>query len=349
MQANASILHWQSGFYAQWHAQCAPLKSPALRALAWLLLSPDLLNQHALSWRGKMANITQLTHTPDAILKILISWQDAATLEPLAPVGHMRLGRYAEKLLAYYFQAQGQLFAQGLAVRAPMPVGADAQTKAGNVTLGEFDFLLQQEGGLWHWELATKFYLFAPHISPRPSSDYFIGPNLADSLGKKMHKILERQLALGALANLPQTILQAKALIKGWLFYPFATPISDQARDAGVAEFVQLCAESGLSDQHCRGFWCTKAQLPQLMQVSQSAHWTHLTRLEWLAPAVYEENTNQVQSADDSQAWLELYFEQDSMPILLALLIFEQGQWRESGRVFVVPDDWAAKAHLMQL
>ena len=136
--------HFQAGFHQRW----SMLRNRHVRALAWLLDAPDLLDVNAPRWQGKIASLpaqaadeardwlVELDAAPQAL-------EDYLGMHPL-----MRLGRYAESLLAWYFRHCGTLVAHGLQVRADK-----------GQTIGEFDFLLRQEDALVHWEFATKFYL----------------------------------------------------------------------------------------------------------------------------------------------------------------------------------------------
>lgn len=310
---------FQAAFHRRWHH----LRDPHVRALAWLVDAPGLLNPEAPQWGGKIAI---LDHDPE----LLAHWLGELDAAPASLHAYLnmpaisRLGRYAEKLMAFYFAAQGSLVAHGLQVQA-----------APNDTVGEFDFLLRDGVDLVHWELATKFYLFeAP--GKVEGGDYFIGPNLADTLGAKMHKILQRQLALSAhpaaQAYLPQAVLHARALIKGWLFYH---------RDDSVA-----LASSGVATAHCRGFWCTLAEFDQV----EGECFMVLPRLSWLAPAQVPMHAGM--RRDVMARWLEEHFSADAMPVMVASLQAEGTDadaravpmGREVARGFIVPDDWRARA-----
>ena len=310
---------FQAEFHRRWHY----LHDPHVRALAWLLDAPSLLNPDAAQWGGKMATL-------DIDPAVLARWLTGLDAAPASLHAYLnmasitRLGRYAEKLMAFYFTAQGSLMAHGLQVQA-----------ARNDTVGEFDFLLREGDDLVHWELATKFYLFeAP--GKTEGGDYFIGPNLADTLGAKMEKILQRQLALSshpaAQAYLPQPVLHARALIKGWLFYH---------RDDSVA-----LASSGVAAAHCRGFWCT---LDEFVEVKGSC-FAVLPRLSWLAPARLSMRDGLDRNA--MAAWLTAHFSSDAMPVMVALLQPEVGDHAsgatviglEMARGFIVPNDWRARA-----
>ncbi|MFT5532055.1 MAG: hypothetical protein ACI8WM_000253 [Burkholderiaceae bacterium] len=297
-------------FQADFHARWKGLQDPHVRALAWLLAAPDLLDPASAQWQGKIATLTPAVD--------LDAWLAALDRRPenlhafLALRPYERLGRYAEKLLAFYFFRQGMLIAHGVQVQAGK-----------NQTLGEFDFLLQNAGQFEHWEFATKLYL----LEGSSDGDYFVGPNLADTLGTKMRKILERQLALGqhpdAQMHLPAPIERACALIKGWLFYHG----NDQASLA-----------LGVASDHCRGFWCAQADASEL----DAECFVLLPRLLWLAPL--QVGVEQTLDKSAMVAALEAHFAQNAMPVLVSLLRAVDGIARETARGFIVPDDWRERA-----
>lgn len=292
------------------------LTQPHVRALAWLLEAPDLLDPNDPYWEGRIASLGPVSAETAAWLAQL----DADPAPLLAALGdrvYTRLGLYAEQLMAFYFRAQGMLVAHGLQVRA-----------ARNDTIGEFDFLLDAgPEGVEHIEFATKFYLLEGQAANR--FDTFVGPNLADSLGAKMRKIVERQLLLGshpaAQAVLPRPVIRARALVKGWLFYPANGALPDPA----------------ISSLHCRGFWCQLADLPQLAP----ARFVILPRLQWLAPY---RGIDPVLGAEELQARLGEQFGALPMPVLVAVVQEQDGCSVETARGFIVPDDWRARAAFRQ-
>ncbi|MES2760462.1 MAG: DUF1853 family protein [Pseudomonadota bacterium] len=300
-------------YQAQFARRWGHLARPHVRALAWLLDAPGLLDPDDPHWDGKIA-------APQAVTPAVADWlarldQDPAPLD--AALGgkiYTRIGLYAEKLMAFYYQQHGQLVAHGLQVRA-----------ARNDTVGEFDFLLDAgPDGVEHIEFATKFYLLQGTAASR--FDTFVGPNLADSLGAKMRKIVDKQLALAshpaAQALLPRPVLRARALVKGWLFYP-----------AGSAAPMD-----GIANLHCRGFWCALEEVGALAEQA----WVVLPRLQWLAP--YRAEAAEVLTAAALQAALTLAFETAKAPVLVAALREQGGAMVETARGFVVPDDWRARA-----
>jgi hypothetical protein len=295
----AAVVSCQSLFDARW----PQLTNRHVRALAWLLDAPDLLDPASPQWEGRIATLGAIAPATQDWLAALD--RDPAPLEAALGAKHIsRLGLYAEKLLAFYFAAHGQLVAHGLQVRADR-----------TDTIGEFDFLLRDGADLVHIEFATKFYLL-------DSADNFnglIGPNLADTLGLKMRKIFDKQLSLSqhpaAQAVLPQPVMRAQALVKGWLFYP-----------DGVQPLP------GISQQHCHGFWMTQTQAQSLPE----QRYAIMPRLEWLAPL-------KTQDGMDRTALLAHVSGQEA-PVMVAALQ-EKGEWLvEQRRGFIVPDGWRAQA-----
>jgi hypothetical protein len=301
---------FQQGFESRW----GHLTQPHVRALAWLLDSPDLLDPASPDWGGQIASLGPVT---PAITAWLGALQDdpSPLLTALGPKFYSRLGLYAEKLLAFYFEQQGLLQAHGLQVQLNR-----------NDTVGEFDFLLHTPAGdaLLHWEFATKFYLLEG--APDPGVfNHLIGPNLADTLGLKMRKILDKQLALSrhpaALSLLTQPVASARALVKGWLFY----------------EHGKLAPMDGISSGHGHGFWCTAQQVPQ------DQRYVILPKLQWLAP--YKGTGVDVLYGDVLRKQLADL----PQPVLVAVVKHVDGWEVEQRRGFIVPEDWTAQAAVCRM
>lgn len=303
----------------RFHRRWGQLADPHVRALAWLIDAPSLLDPAAPQWQGRIAELAPDAGDAARAWLLDLDRSPQALHAHIALHAHARLGRYAEQLMTFYLRHLGVLAAHNLQVR-----GEDKRT------LGEFDFLVWRDDALLHWEFATKFYLLqSPPAGAvkQERADYFVGPNLADSLGAKMQKIFERQLSLSehpaAHALLPRPVTAAQALVKGWLFYP--------GGDYPVSSAPGVC---GL---HCRGFWCGLEELPQ------APAYAVLPRLSWLAPA-------RLAAADtldraELAARLAVLFANDSaMPVLVALLRMEQGAALEMSRGFIVPEGWRERA-----
>ena len=314
-----------SRYQRLFHERWQHLHDPHVRVLAWLLDSPDMLDRAAPQWQGRIASLGRDAVQQAAPWLLQLDRQPEALHQWLAVHRFTRLGRYAERLLTWYFREQGNLVAHGVQVRD------------GSNTVGEFDFLLREQGRLVHWELATKVYLLQPTVTASPAlsrslsgigADYFVGPNLADTLGAKMSKIMDRQLGLSrhpaCRAVLSEPVESAAALIKGWLFYPDAAEV--------------MLPAAGLSADHCRGFWVEAGSL----NVLPDERYLLLDRLQWLAPvAVGIEETI---AAEQLLSMLRERHVQQPMPVMIARLRLRDGRWFETERGFVVPDDWANRA-----
>ena len=304
--------NYQALFARRW----GHLTRPHVRALAWLLDAPGLLDPNDPHWAGKIA-------TPAAVGADVRDWLARLELDPaaldaaLGERAYTRLGLYAEKLMAFYYQQHGRLVAHGLQVRATR-----------NDTVGEFDFLLDAgPDGVEHIEFATKFYLLEGDAASR--FDTFVGPNLADSLGAKMRKIVDKQLALAshpaAQALLPRPVVRARALVKGWLFYPAGS----------------VAPMDGIAQLHCRGFWCALADVGALEEQA----WVVLPRLQWLAPYRTEAGAGaDAMTSEALQAALTLEFQTAKAPVLVVALKELNKVMVETARGFVVPDDWRSRA-----
>ncbi|AYR24284.1 DUF1853 family protein [Herbaspirillum rubrisubalbicans] len=327
------------GFHAhqmRFHQRWPELRDPHVRALAWLLYAPDLLAPEAACWEGRIASLGVLSPEVAGWLHDLQydPALNAALHAHMAQQPSARLGRYAEKLLGFYLRQQDCLVAANLQVHNQGPK---------RETLGEFDFLVrspeaESDGGVVHWEFATKFYLLQGRDSAaRQAADAFVGPNLADSLGRKMRKIMQHQLMLSshpaAQAVLPAPVVAARALVKGWLFYR-------------QGEALVLPPAMGIAADHCRGFWCDASGLQALDDGSDDKmRYALLPRLSWLAPARLP--PEQGMSLTQLLLRLEEMFRADDNPVMVAQCRLEQGaqpELLETARAFIVPPQWEARA-----
>lgn len=315
-------------YQAQFHQQWGHLNDVHVRSLAWLLSSPDLLDQQSPVWQGAIV-VPELPSQSQ--LEPWLSKLDAYP-EPLhqalrdAPT--KRLGLYAETLLAFFLADSGELFAHGLQVN-------DDHAR----TIGEFDFLVKEGAQLVHWELATKFYLFCSDAvseqSGAPDLFNYLGPNLADTLGAKMKKIVQQQLRLSlhpaAKKLLPFPLLRSQALVKGWLFY----------RDIDIARAGAVV--DGVSEQHCRGYIWTLRDLQEMSECEGVI----LARLTWLAPV--QSRGDAVMEKQALLAQIKSHFSLSTAPVLLAITITRDGIAREVCRGMLVPDDWWDQARVARL
>ncbi len=302
------------------------LRDPAVRDLAWLLLSADLLRP-----QPPVGVLARPFDTPREAAAT-IDWLRAVDAAPdplhrdLAATRITRLGRYAERLLAWFLQ-------HGPAARL---VAASVPLRRAGVTLGECDFLVQtQQGARLHWELAVKCYLHAGEGRAR-LADY-VGPNLKDRFDLKLAHVLNHQLPLSAREEFASVGHQGpwapRMFIKGWLFYRHGETPADPVE---------------LDPAHGRGWWVTRGDWPAFA-AAHAQSWRVLPRLEWLAPRRHERNeTNEAQSAGiafvDAESLAAQISHQHGPTMVAAFAADGAGALIERSRGFIVPDEWPEQA-----
>ncbi|WGS51822.1 DUF1853 family protein [Paraburkholderia sp. D15] len=307
------------------------LRVTAVRDLAWLLLSPDLLRPQPPA--GALATPFA---TPDEF-DATVAWLralDAAPqplLQHLAAIRMSRVGRYAERLLGWFLE-------QGPAARL---IAAGVQLRRDGITLGECDFLLQTRQGVrLHWELAMKCYLHAG--AGRGQLADFVGPNLKDRLDLKRAHLLNHQLPISARDEFASTGYAGswipQMFVKGWLFYRHAQTPPE-------------CAE--LDPAHGRGWWVTSSEWLDFAR-THASWWRPLPRLEWLAPRRIEQRVEQgieqQTDADGDRTVVDAETLAGQITLLrgpvtvVALADDAAGDLVERSRGFIVPDDWPEQA-----
>jgi hypothetical protein len=308
-----------ASFEAPSPARLDALRDAAVRDIAWLLFSADLLRAQPPS--GVLANPFE---SPDEAAAAM-DWLEAQDTDPaplhrhLAALRMTRLGRYAECLLAW-FLTHGP---------APRLIAANVALRRAGVTLGECDFLVETPSGKrLHWELAVKCYLHAGN--GRGELADYVGPNLQDRFDLKLAHLLHHQLPLSAreeFASLGHRgPWDAQMYVKGWLFY----------RD-GIVERDPV----EIDPAHARGWWTTRADWPSFARDHADA-WVLLPRLEWLAPRLHDAQHAMNFVAADK---LAQQFEHHTGPTMVAAFVEQpDGRWAERSRGFIVPDDWPERA-----
>jgi uncharacterized protein len=304
-------------------AQLDTLREPAVRDLAWLLFSADLLR--AQPPVGTLARAFETAHEETAAINWLHSLDSAPSglLQDIAAARITRLGRYAECLLGWFLQ-------HGPAAHL---IAANVPLRRGGVTLGECDFLVQtRTGRRLHWELAVKCYLHTGE--GRAQLADYVGPNLQDRFDLKLAHLLDHQLPLSAREEFV-TLGHAgpwepQMFVKGWLFYRRGELTLDPAQ---------------LDPSHGRGWWATRAEWPGFAAAHAGA-WRVLPRLEWLAPRRHERGAAEAQGIEFTDAnTLALRVAHQSGPTMVAAFSLDDaGRWIERSRGFIVPDDWPEKA-----
>lgn len=261
-------------------------------------------------WQQALPSLENLEQNPQPLVDYLESHHG------------LRVGRYFEALMNYWLRN----------IATVKVVVNNFQIQDGKRTVGELDFLFQNETGLIHWEAAVKYYL---QHTPRCTAGEFIGPNTADNLGSKLGRIFTKQLPRSTPGVLRQVLgdtavppaIERKAYVKGWLFYP-----------PGQVESAEPPLE--VSCGHSRGFWIHhgSAQLPPC---GPHKRWALLRKPYWLAPMRIHCDDG-LMSATQIDMLLDSHFASRTTPLLLALVEPINGGFQECLRGFVVPKNWPA-------
>ena len=315
-------------------ARLAALRDPAVRDLAWLLFSPDLLRAHP---AAPLATPWESPDEVDATIAWLASLDryPAALHRALTASRLTRLGFYAEELLGWFLRhgSRATLVAANVALR-----------RAGR-TLGECDFLVQTgRGQRLHWELAVKCYLQVDDARGLLSD--FVGPNLRDRFDWKRSHLLDHQLRLSAreefaVLGLPGPWL-AQMFVKGWLFY----------RAGGDDATGSMRDPAELASGHPRGWWVTHDDWPAYADAHPAAGWSALPRLDWLAPRRLSKE-GALDDRSPLHTGIALPCAPHALaervacatePVMVAAFAAEDDGYRELSRGFIVPNDWPSRA-----
>ncbi|MDN4500577.1 DUF1853 family protein [Pseudomonas mosselii] len=313
--------------YARWMMPFADLESlprqlrhPAVRDLAWALLSPPLLAQAGCPQRHPLLG-SAWADDPQRLGHWLAALDQAPTplLRWLTRLNSRRLGLYYESLWQFALQqAPGiELLAANLAIRD------------GGRTLGELDLLLRDRDGDHHLELAIKLYL-GPPVDDGQDPAHWLGPGCHDRLGTKLAHLAGHQLRISgqphsreALDGLGIAEVQAHLWLGGYLFYPWP----------GHAE-----APLGAHPTHLRGRWLHRRDWADYLEHCTLGRWQPVSRQGWLAPARVE--ADRCWAAEQFDSWLQELDEVAPAQLLVRLEEAGDGTWHEAERVFMVADSW---------
>ncbi len=276
-------------------------QSRALRDLQWAIESPSLITQP-----------DQESELPDLPPLNLI---DPRELEAfLAPYARFRIGEYFEGLVLYWLER----------IRGVNIIAQHQQVFENQQTIGEIDFLFQDEAGvLTHWETAVKFYLYCPEVNATGS--HFVGPNVKDTFERKMRRLFAHQLPLSQQHF--SDVTRREAFVKGWLFYH-----PDHERPTQLPDH--------LSPQHARGGWLHFKELDRLLNQDSNPRFLIREKPDWLSPAFCNSTDPALIDFDELHRHLAAHFQKSTRPILISVLTAQDAFYRESERVFVVPDHW---------
>ena len=318
-QRQTGYARWMTPF-ADLHDLPGQLRRPAVRDLAWTVLSPALLSQPPCAQRHPLT-ASAWADDPERLRQWLLALDqdEQALLDWLARLTSHRLGLYYESLWQF---ALGQ--APGVELLA-----ANLPIREGGHTLGELDIVLRDREGVHHLELAIKLYL-GPSGGDGHDPAHWLGPGCHDRLDRKLGHLARHQLTISswpqsrqALASLGVHEARAHAWLGGYLFYPWP-----------------VLAESpvGANAQHLRGRWLRRNDWPDYQQANPTGRWQPLPRHAWLAPARVEATA--CWSPLQFEAWLGELDDQARAQLLVRLEVAGDGTWQEAERVFLVADSW---------
>lgn len=287
--------------------------SPAVRDLAWAILSPTLIVTPDASQHNTPAWYEQAFRAIEPHLQEL-DQDDSALLQHLTTPATPRLGIWFERLWSYWLQHNGRYEL----------LAANLQVKQDEKTRGEFDLIVrdQRADEIEHWELAIKFYLGMP---PLHHANHWFGPNQQDRLDLKFQHLVERQLPLSqthagqqVCADHGWTIARRRLISKGRLYLP------------GV-EISSLPPLPKCIDTHALlGHWLTQQEFQRAARHFPAATYRHLDKSEWM-----------VSQARQSTSFSDILSQvQQLYPVQLQV----DGWHEKSLRLFVVPDNWPQQA-----
>ncbi|MGH8420637.1 MAG: DUF1853 family protein [Pseudomonas sp.] len=303
------------------------IRAPAVRDLAWAILSPPMLAVTAWPQRHPLSGSDWVRH-PQALEDFLrrLDHDSSVLNDWLSRTSTRRLGLYYERLWQFAIQ-----HAPGVEM-----IAANLPIRVAGHTLGELDMLLRDGDGVHHVELAIKFYL-GPQEADGQDPANWLGPGSHDRLDLKLAHLNQHQLPISAREESRQTLaalgiasFSAELWLGGYLLYPWSkSPTSPH----------------GVHRDHLRGLWIHQKDWPALAAQHPEGRWQTLPRHAWLGPARY----GHAWSHDEFQSWLEQLDPMAQAQLLVRLEQSADGQWEEVERLFLVSDLWPAIAETSEV
>lgn len=236
-------------------------QNPIVRDLAWAIGSESLLHKDnvlSTQWFQQQFQLTldwfhQLDQDPTKLVDFISSRKT------------YRLGIYFENLIAFWLENHPTF----------RLLAHDLQVYEGKQTKGAFDFLVEDEQGVHHWEVCVKFYL-----SIDGSADWmqWIGPHQKDRLGLKLNKTFHRQL------HLCETLAGKQALQQHNIAFPITTKMWIKGILFAHWQGSKAPPLHGFPPQ---GIWMYEDELPLYLR-SQPHHvrWSIRKKPDWLSSVI---------------------------------------------------------------
>lgn len=311
-----------------------------LRDLVWVLLSPPLIDETYGVFQG--LGVTEEWSASlyrDLLPHLHDLFKDPSPLDHwILSRSHQRLGRYVESLMAYALQHCPRFadIHQGIVIK-------DKQR-----SLGELDFVYRDllTGQQCHLEIAVKFYL---RLEGGRTLDSFLGHQGGDRLSHKIDLMVKKQIPLSdryfqetlgdGVSNL-QGAVKKMMLVKGYLFGPRSFQRHQEGTNRHNADF-DFDPVAGINPQALYGKWVRWSQWDDYLSAEDPCLWMILAKKNWLSP-VHKNDAAFFYSGSEITSLLSQQMASVSAaPIQLSQIRQSMGQFKETDRVFVVPDQWA--------
>nr|WP_290825255.1 DUF1853 family protein [Halomonas sp.] len=315
---------------------CEALGHVAVRDLAWLIATPDLIELAPPIPRAGRPSLEELGLTHQ--LGQWLNAQLSTSLNALNGSRATRMGHYHERLW------------HTLLDHAPNTrlLARNVRITRQRITLGELDMLYRTRDNPApvHLEVAIKFYLGLPEgPGAADSQSRWIGPGGLDSLALKCAHLKHHQLPLSTTPHALETLthwltprdtgvsavalreqLTQRLAMPGVLYYPW---------------HAEMPAPEGATPNHRRGIWCYLRDWPALAaERSETLNIAWLEKPHWLAPPT-RDAFHPV--AELLPAIIEKLYAWRS-PQQVMLYDPERECYE---RLFVVPDDWPRQVPLV--
>ncbi len=313
-------------------AMVLPYRHPVVRDLAWVMVSPGLLQKAPEGQALVKDDWCQCIYTTHENHLRELDENPTPLLEELSKCKSHRLGIYFEYLLRYWLQAI--LCVQELQHNVPV---FQSQKTGGKRTLGEFDFLFRMDNGkpMQHWEVAVKFYLQKIDDDGKPR---WVGPGDRDRLDIKLDRLFQHQLKLAGfpeaqacLMHIGTGSIQPAAFIKGYLFYPLD---ETGGFSPGLIDAVDPALYT-LSANHHKGWWLPWKKMPVLTTVADVC-WMILPKYRWLSPVYCEQTEEALLDTNALMEYCGIHFRHQDSPLLVVELSWQSTAWLEVSRGFIL-------------